>query len=470
MPLQHAPHLFHAATGMVVRRNRPLRLAEMSLDAVVLAITLWAVVLIMNGKILPRDVLLALVLCSVAFPGTEHLTETIPGLARHIGVGWIAGSGFLLAFGYLTGYLKYFERDVLVTWWWVALISMFAAHVLLRLSIPVIMNFQGPLKRAVVVGANEHGIELARRLDHDPYARTVVTGFFEDRHDDRVKGLGDYAVLGRIQDLARFANDNHIDSVYIALPMSSQPRIMALLDGLCDTTSSIYFVPDIFITDLIQGHVDFVQGMPVVAVHETPFTGLFGAVKRVGDVLFSVLILAVLSPLLLLIALGVKLSSPGPVIFRQRRYGLDGKEILIYKFRTMTVTEDGAAIRQATQRDERVTSFGAFLRRTSLDELPQFVNVLKGNMSVVGPRPHAVAHNEMYRKLIKRYMVRHKVKPGITGWAQVNGLRGETETVERMKARIDFDLEYVRHWSLQMDFWILFKTVWIVLQGQKNAY
>jgi len=252
--------------------------------------------------------------------------------------------------------------------------------------------------------------------------------------------------------------------------MSSQPRILSLLDDMRDTTSSIYFAPDIFITDLIQGNVDFVQGLPVVAVHETPFTGLNSVIKRVGDIVFSLLILALLSPLLLIIALGVKLSSPGPVIFRQRRYGLEGREIIVYKFRTMVVSEDGAVIRQATRRDERVTPLGAFLRRTWLDELPQFINVLQGRMSVVGPRPHAVAHNEMYRKLIKGYMLRHKVKPGITGWAQVNGLRGETETVEKMKARIDFDLDYLRNWSLQLDFYILAKTAWIMLKGQMKAW
>jgi len=158
------------------------------------------------------------------------------------------------------------------------------------------------------------------------------------------------------------------------------------------------------------------------------------------------------------------------VIFRQRRYGLDGKEIIVYKFRTMTVDEDGAVVRQASRSDTRVTRFGAFLRRTSMDELPQFVNVLEGRMSIVGPRPHAVAHNEMYRKLIKGYMLRHKVKPGITGWAQVNGLRGETETLEKMKARIDFDLDYLRNWSLRLDLYIIAKTVWVVFKDQKNAY
>jgi putative colanic acid biosysnthesis UDP-glucose lipid carrier transferase len=181
------------------------------------------------------------------------------------------------------------------------------------------------------------------------------------------------------------------------------------------------------------------------------------------------LILILASPLMLVIALAVKLSSPGPIIFCQRRYGLDGKDIMVYKFRTMTVTEDGDDIRQANKRDPRVTRLGAFLRRTSMDELPQFVNVLRGHMSVVGPRPHAVAHNEMYRKLISGYTLRHKVKPGITGWAQVNGMRGPTETLEKMTERVSYDLDYLRNWSLPLDFYIITKTVWVVLKGN-NAY
>jgi len=172
---------------------------------------------------------------------------------------------------------------------------------------------------------------------------------------------------------------------------------------------------------------------------------------------------------LLAIAIGVKLSSPGPVFFRQRRYGLDGQQITVYKFRTMTVLEDGANVRQAQKDDCRVTGFGRFLRKTSMDELPQFINVLQGRMSVVGPRPHAVSHNEIYRKLISGYMVRHKVKPGITGWAQVNGFRGETETVEKMEQRIEYDLAYLRNWSLRLDLLILLKTV-LVLFGDRRAY
>jgi putative colanic acid biosynthesis UDP-glucose lipid carrier transferase len=222
-----------------------------------------------------------------------------------------------------------------------------------------------------------------------------------------------------------------------------------------------------FITDLVQGSTGLVCGMPVISVCETPFRGSNGVVKRISDIVLSVLILALFSPLLLLVALAVKLSSPGPVIFKQRRYGLDGKEILVYKFRSMSVTEDGKQVTQAQKNDTRVTPLGVFMRKTSIDEMPQFVNVLQGRMSIVGPRPHAVAHNEMYRKLIKGYMVRHKVKPGITGWAQVSGYRGETDTLEKMKGRIDYDLDYLRNWSLWLDIYIIFKTIGTVLHDKK---
>ena len=211
------------------------------------------------------------------------------------------------------------------------------------------------------------------------------------------------------------------------------------------------------------------QRVAVVAVCETPFWGINGVIKRASDLVLASAILLLIAPLMLAIAIGVKLSSPGPALFKQRRYGVDGREIVVYKFRTMTVLEDGVAIRQATRDDPRVTPFGAILRRYSLDELPQFINVLQGRMSVVGPRPHAVAHNELYRKLIKSYMIRHKVKPGITGWAQVNGYRGETGDIDKMRARIEHDLDYLRNWSLRLDLKIILKTLFVVLKPQ-NAY
>jgi putative colanic acid biosynthesis UDP-glucose lipid carrier transferase len=211
------------------------------------------------------------------------------------------------------------------------------------------------------------------------------------------------------------------------------------------------------------------NGVPVVGICETPFTGTNELVKRISDIVLASIILVLVSPLLLIIAIGVKISSPGPAIFRQRRNGLDGGEIMVYKFRSMRSMDDGDVVRQATKGDPRITPFGAFLRRTSMDELPQFVNVLQGRMSIVGPRPHAVAHNELYRQLIKAYMVRHKVKPGITGWAQVNGHRGETDTVEKMQTRVEYDLEYLRNWSLGLDLQIIARTVKVVLLGN-NAH
>ena len=257
--------------------------------------------------------------------------------------------------------------------------------------------------------------------------------------------------------------------VYITLPLGSQPRILQLLEQLQGTTASLFFVPDVFGISIIQGRLQDVNGVPVVGILETPFTGVNEVVKRISDVILAALILLLISPILLVLAIGVKLSSPGPVIFKQRRNGLDGEEIIVYKFRSMRVMDNGAVVKQATKGDPRITPFGAFIRKTSLDELPQFINVLQGRMSIVGPRPHAVAHNEEYRQLIKAYMVRHKVKPGITGWAQVNGLRGETDTVDKMKARVEYDLEYLRNWSLGLDLQIIVRTVRLML-FDRHAY
>ena len=263
---------------------------------------------------------------------------------------------------------------------------------------------------------------------------------------------------------------NQIDQVFITLPMSRDARIVAMLEALHDSTASIYFVPDIFAFNLIQARFDILGGVPVVAVRETPFYGAAWLVKRVSDVRSP-------SRSALLAGAGAgrgrarrsACDSPGPVLFRQKRYGLDGREILVLKFRSMSVTEDGKqAFSAASRGDARITRVGAFLRRTSIDELPQLFNVLEGSMSIVGPRPHAVAMNEHYRREIPGYMVRHKVKPGITGWAQVNGFRGGDD-LESMRKRIELDLAYLRHWSLWLDLRILFKTISVVLTD-RHAY
>ena len=470
MAEQIAPITFRKATRIPVGRDQLLNTLEFSLAPLVLSLSLWATAFWFHWSLEPRYVLLSLIVFSVTFPGSAYLTLSPRAVVWRIITGWIAVSSLLLLFGIASGYLQYFDQKLLLTWWWVALSSELSAHMLLRLAAPKIIEFQGPYRRAIVAGMNAQGLELASRLGNDPYSRIRVVGFFDDRADERVSRPGKYSLLGKIDALAHFARDNHIDLIYISLPMASQPRILSLLDDLRDTTASIYFAPDIFVTDLIQGRIDSVAGLPVVAVCETPFSGLNGVIKRASDILLSLQILILISLPLLIIALGVKLSSRGPAIFKQRRYGLDGQEIIVYKFRTMTGREDGPVVEQARKNDARVTPFGHFLRSSSLDELPQFFNVLQGRMSIVGPRPHAVAHNEMYRKLIKGYMQRHKVKPGITGWAQVNGYRGETEVLDKMKARIDYDLDYLRNWSLRLDLYIIARTVWVVLRDKKYTY
>jgi putative colanic acid biosynthesis UDP-glucose lipid carrier transferase len=323
---------------------------------------------------------------------------------------------------------------------------------------------------AIVIGANGLGRALARSLTSDPIAQTKVAAYFDDREADRIGVALEAPVRGGLGQVADWVRTHRVDQIYIALPMASQPRILKLLDQLRDTTASIFFVPDIFMYDLIQARVDTVVGMPVVAVCETPFHGTTGLIKRLSDMVLASVAILITAPVMLAAALAIKITSPGPVLFRQRRYGLDGQEITVWKFRSMVVLEDGGDVRQATREDDRVTPLGRFMRRTSIDELPQFFNVLQGRMSVVGPRPHAVAHNETYRKLIKGYMIRHKVKPGITGWAQVNGARGETDTIDKMRRRIDFDLEYLRNWSLRLDLLIVWKTVWQAVRGDRNAY
>jgi putative colanic acid biosynthesis UDP-glucose lipid carrier transferase len=276
-------------------------------------------------------------------------------------------------------------------------------------------------------------------------------------------------LLGKLCDVNQYAAEHAVDTVYITLPMTRHRRVRELLQSLGDSTSSIYFVPDLTVCDLVQPRFDLVNGIPVVAVCESPFYGGRGLAKRFTDIALASVLIVLASPVMLGVAMAIKLTSRGPIIFRQKRYGLDGKEIIVYKFRSMTVTEDGdRTYKQVTRNDSRVTPVGAFIRATSLDELPQLFNVLEGSMSIVGPRPHAIAVNEQYRRLIPGYMVRHKVKPGITGWAQVNGFRGGDD-IDSMRRRIELDLEYLQHWSLTLDLMIILRTALIVWKD-RHAY
>lgn len=440
------------------------------LDPLVIVSMLFSVAYLYDEPFEAPYVILALIVFSLTFPGKSMLSAKPSVLHRDVLLSWLMLVAVLVFFGYASGYLDMFPREAILTWLLATPVALVAAHQIARMAIPKLLTLRSNYRNAVIVGANDNGVQLARKIKDNPFLGIRLIGFFDNRSRQRLGDIGPFSVLGSMTTIADFVRRQEVDQIYLALPMATQPRILQLLDDLRDTTASIYFVPDIFVTDLIQARMDDLSGMPVVAVCETPFTGIEGLIKRASDVVLSVLILVLTSPFMLAVASGVKLSSPGPVIFRQRRCGLDGREILIYKFRTMTVCEDGPDIHQATQNDRRITRFGACLRKTSLDELPQFFNVLQGSMSIVGPRPHAVAHNEMYRKLIKGYMVRHKVKPGITGLAQISGCRGETDTLEKMKRRVDYDLAYLRNWSLRLDIHIILRTLILVILGDRNAY
>lgn len=450
-------------------KDNLLSAIEAGLEPFVLVFTIWIAAFYFEGGLPGRYLILSVIVFSITFPGTSRLNLLWPSMVVNVLLNWVWTATLLVVVALVSGYYTEFPRNAALVWLVGAPIAQIGTHFLLRASAKYLVRLQGAPRKAIIVGMNEQGVALASRVGETPYSRIEFVGFFDDRDLSRLDASTDFRMLGMLGELPKFVRSKNIQLIYLSIPMASQPRILRVLDELKDTTASIFFVPDMFVTDLIQGRAGSVCGMPVISICETPFTGFSGVVKRVSDVVLSLVILLLISPILLGVALAVKRGSAGPAIFRQRRYGLDGKEIVVYKFRSMTVTEDGASVQQATKNDSRITPIGAFLRKTSLDELPQFINVLQGRMSIVGPRPHAVAHNEMYRKLIKGYMVRHKVKPGITGWAQVNGYRGETETLEKMQGRIDCDLDYLRHWSLRLDLYIIFRTIRLVV-GDSKAY
>lgn len=423
-----------------------------------------------DDPVLRADLVLCLMVFALTFPGRNRFRTGLLAAGVDIVGSWLALLVILALCGYATRSFGLFELDVLTAW---AIVTPLAQIGAVAIGHRV-LHWQDTLpenrRPAVVIGAGSLGVKVAHALAEGRQRGIQFIGYFDDRSDGRVHGEAGPLRLGGLKEAAPYIRQHGVRDAYITLPLGSQPRIITLLEDLQGTTASIYFVPDVFGISIIQGRLQDMNGVPVVGICETPFTGTNMLAKRLSDIVLSLLILVLISPVLLAIAIGVKLSSPGPAIFKQRRNGLDGEEIIVYKFRSMRAMDNGPVVRQATRDDPRITGFGAFLRRTSLDELPQFVNVLQGRMSIVGPRPHAVAHNELYRQLIKAYMVRHKVKPGITGWAQVNGHRGETNTVDKMQARVEYDLEYLRNWSLGFDLQIIARTVKVAFFDRENAY
>lgn len=385
-------------------------------------------------------------------------------------IAWALTLVALAGLGKFSIYSSELSARGLIVWFAITPIISFNGRILLRFWLKRKVQ-SGNARGYVVIGATQLGIQLVRNIRQRPDLSLRFEGFFDDRPADRGTELPAEMNrrLGNLNELVDKAVAGEIQTIFITLPMRAEVRMKEVIQRLADTTASVYIVPDLFVFQMLHSRWTDIQGMPVVSVYENPFYGADGALKRSFDIVASAALIVAAAIPMLVISFLVKLTSKGPVLFRQRRYGLDGQQITVWKFRSMTVCEDGPTVTQATQDDKRITRIGGFLRKSSLDELPQLFNVFCGQMSLVGPRPHANAHNEYYRKEIDGYMLRHKVKPGITGLAQVNGCRGETEQIEKMEKRIFFDHKYIREWNIWLDLRILFQTITVVFSRQ-NAY
>ena len=391
----------------------------------------------------------------------------LPDECRVVVKCWLWTIPFLLLLGYAAKVSAVYSR-LIVLFWFVATPLLLCLWRLILRRLLMALRAEGRNSRsAAIVGTGDLARRVAGAVLASPGSGLRLLGCYDDeapRGSDPV-GAGATAVQGTVADLLARARAGEVDHVYLALPVSQEERIVRITRDLADTPARLYLVPDFMFLDLLHARWTSLHSLPVISVYDGALTGGQHMVKRIEDVVLGSLFLVAAALPLLAIALAIRLTTRGPVLFRQHRYGIDGRPITVWKFRTMTVAEDGADVVQARPGDARVTPIGRFLRRFSLDELPQLFNVLAGHMSLVGPRPHAVAHNEQYRRLIHGYMLRHRVKPGVTGLAQVNGCRGETDTVEKMQRRIDYDLEYLRTWSLMLDLRILARTVAVVLRG-----
>ncbi len=470
--------MHNSPSGMILPHRSKLTFIFKLSDACIIALVLL-LALTMRDTPASDEYRLAALLAVIcfAFIGSEsglYLSQRGSSLSQQIWpvlVTWGITISILSALAYFLKHSTDYSRIVIAAWFFAAPTAL----VLWRLAVRGLLSHyrsKGYNTRSVaIVGAGAAGERIGRVIKETPSFGLNLKGYFDNRKGDDGRIAKDLVapILGDFDDLVRRAKEGEFYLVYIAISLKGEEHIVRLISELSDTTASVHLVPDFLVFDMLHSRWINLGPVPTVSVYESPFMGLDGWSKRIEDVFLSCFILILIAIPMLCIAAGVKLTSAGPILFKQRRYGMDGRPIKVWKFRSMTVCDDGDNIVQAKKCDVRITPFGAFLRRTSLDELPQFINVLTGEMSIVGPRPHAVAHNEEYRKLISGYMLRHKVKPGITGWAQVNGWRGETDTLDKMEKRVECDLHYIRNWSLWWDIKIVFRTIFTGFTG-KGAY
>jgi putative colanic acid biosynthesis UDP-glucose lipid carrier transferase len=380
---------------------------------------------------------------------------SLPSMAGRVTVGWILTWVMLTVLLVLTKSSETFSRVWLVTWLITGTVMLWIGRIIAFFTMAK-MRSSGYQHQSVVLYGDTKMIEAVRnRIERATWSGYQIVA---------TAAPGDGTTLNELND--KF----HPDEIWISLSASNQSQLDEVMNSLRNSVANIRLLPDLMMYRILNHGMSITVGIPMVDISVSPMFGSRKLTKAALDYTVSALALLVLSPLLLAIACGIKLTSPGPVLYRQKRHGWNDEVIWVYKFRSMTVhQEEGGVVTQAKRNDNRVTPFGSFLRRTSLDELPQFINVLQGKMSVVGPRPHAIAHNDEYRTLIPMYALRHKVKPGITGWAQICGYRGETDTLDKMEGRVRHDIFYLENWSIWMDMKIIFLTPVATLQN-KNVY
>jgi Undecaprenyl-phosphate glucose phosphotransferase len=379
----------------------------------------------------------------------------------------------LIVVGFLFKVSSEFSRLWVAVWFAAAFVGMVALRGALCLMARRWVA-QGRLTRNVaIVGGGEHGERLIAALNRADDEGVNVIGFFDDRSDRTPSEILGVPNVGTTDDLVVYARYNRVDQIVVALPWAPEQQVLQVLRRLRSLPIDIHLAPDLVGFRLTRACYAHLGGVPLLHVFHRPLADWHSVVKAIEDRTLAVLLLLFFAPLFLLTAIAIKLDSPGPVFFRQKRYGFNNHLIGVYKFRTMFHhLRDEKAERLATRNDPRVTRVGAFLRKTSIDELPQLINVLKGEMSIVGPRPHALsakAADRLYEEVVAEYAARHRVKPGITGWAQVMGWRGETDTIEKIQKRVEHDLYYIENWSLGFDIKILVLTFFALLKTD-NAY
>lgn len=477
------------SSGWIKPHSSKFTFLARCLDSFLIVLALW-LVLQATGETASADRIISAILAALFMQFAAEFAEiyrswradTLWSEARQVLFCWFTSFSLLLLINGLLmrNHLTAPLWSAYMQWFVLSLVMLLGWRMVARNLLYQLRKRGFNTRRVAVVGSSELALKTAEHLLNCTWAGYSFAGFFDDRHTRdqnteqerrlRTQILSVERLTGNLEALVRQARAGRLDCIFIALPLNAELRIQKLVNELTNSTASVYLIPDLFTFELVHSRSINLNGIPAISIVGEPHRGIQALLKRMEDLIGASLILLLISIPMLLIAIGIKLTSKGPVFFRQTRYGLDGKSFKVWKFRTMYVCEDDAGqIRQASRDDDRVTPFGHFLRRTSLDELPQFFNVLQGSMSIVGPRPHAVAHNELYRDQIKGYMLRHKIKPGITGWAQVNGWRGETDTLEKMQKRVEFDLHYIRHWSLGLDIKIVLLTLFKGFTNS-NAY